>query len=106
MPRVDSIAELNDLLDAADAADDHRRIEGRTVSGGRDFAFEAPLLRPLPAERFDTALTLTPRVDRYARIMVRQIHYSVPARLIGATVRVRLRADEVLVFDGRRSSPP
>jgi hypothetical protein len=27
----------------------------------------AELLRRLPAEPFDTALTLTPRVDRYAR---------------------------------------
>jgi hypothetical protein len=37
-------------------------------SVGHDWVFEKALLRPLPAERFDTALTLTPRVDRYAQV--------------------------------------
>ena len=59
------------------------------------------MLTPAPAEVFDTALTLTPRVDRYARITVRMSHYSVPARLIGGRVRVSLGAAELVVFDGR-----
>jgi len=59
------------------------------------------LLRPLPAEGIDPGLTLTPRVDRYARVMVRMAHYSVPARLIGRRVKVSLRAQELVVFDGR-----
>jgi hypothetical protein len=37
-------------------------------SVGHDWAFEKTLLRALPAEPFDTALTLTPRVDRYAQV--------------------------------------
>jgi hypothetical protein len=45
---------------------------------------------------------LTPRVDRYARVTVRQCHYSVPVGLIERTVRVSLRASELVVFDGRR----
>ena len=72
------------------AAEDDRHIDGRAVSVGAAFAVEAPLLRPLPGERFDTALSLTARVDRYAQIMVRQVRYSVPARLIGSRVRVAL----------------
>jgi len=59
------------------------------------------LLRALPAEGFDPGLSLTPRVDRYARVTVRQCQYSVPARLIGRRVRVSLRASEVVIFDGR-----
>jgi hypothetical protein len=47
-------------------------------------------------------LTLTPRVDRYARVTVRQAQYSVPARLIGRQVRVQLGASSVTVFDGSR----
>ncbi|MGH3096710.1 MAG: IS21 family transposase [Streptosporangiales bacterium] len=101
MPVVDSIAELNALLDAADAADDHRRIANRAATVGTDFAFERDLLRPLPGEEFPTWLTLTPRVDRYARITVRQCQYSVPVRFIGHRVRVRLGASAVVVFDGR-----
>lgn len=52
-------------------------------------------------EAFEAGLTLTPRVDRHARVTVRQCHYSVPARLVGRQVRVLLRADELVVFDGR-----
>ena len=99
MPAVDSVDELNAMLEAWDDADDARRIGNRTASVGQDWAFERRLLRPLPAEPFDTALTLTPRVDRYAQVMVRCNQYSVPARLIGHRVRVRLSASAVTVYD-------
>ena len=101
MPQIDSIAELNELLIAADAKDEHRRIENRSNSVGHDFAFERETLRSLPSEVFPTWLSLTPRVDRYARVTVRQRHYSVPARLIGRRVRVHLGASSVVMFDGR-----
>jgi len=100
VPQVDTLAELNARLVAADAAEDTRHIDGRAQTVGEAFAGEAPLLLGLPAERFDTALSLTARVDRYAQIMVRQCRYSVPARLIGTRVRVALSASEVVVFDG------
>ena len=99
MPVVDSIEELNELLEAWDDADDRRRIGNRTNSVGADWAFERTLLRPPPAEPFDTALTLTPRVDRYAQVMVRCCQYSVPARFIGHRLRVKLSASTVTVFD-------
>jgi transposase len=101
MPVVDSIEQLNLRFAAADAKDDHRRIDNHPNTVGHDFAFEKTLLRPLPAEPFTTSLTLTPRVDRYARITVRMCHCSVPARLIGRKVRVQLGASELVVFDGR-----
>ena len=102
VPKVESMAELNELLKAYDLADDTRRIGNRTLSVGEHFTFERDLLRPLPNEAFETGLLLTPRVDRYSRIIVRQCHYSVPAHLIGHRVRAVLRASELLVFDGRR----
>jgi transposase len=101
VPKVESMAELNELLIGYDLADDDRRIGNRTMSVGQHVAFEAALLRPLPTETFETGLSLTPRVDRYSRVSVRQCHYSVPARLIGHRVRVVLRASELVVFDGR-----
>jgi transposase len=99
MPAVGSVDELNALLEAWDDADDRRRIGNRASSVGHDWAFERELLRPLPAEPFDTALTLTPRVDRYAQVMVRCCQYSVPARFIGHRVRVKLSASAVTVYD-------
>jgi hypothetical protein len=101
VPKVDSLAELNARLAAADSADEHRRITNRVRAVGQDFALEAPLLRPLPTEVFETALSLTPLVDRYARITVRQSTYSVPARFIGRRIRVLLSANEVVAFDHR-----
>jgi hypothetical protein len=99
MPVVDSIEELNALLQDWDDADDARRISNRTMSVGHDWAFERELLRALPAEPFDTALTLTPRVDRYAQLMVRCNQYSVPARFIGHRLRVKLSASTVTAYD-------
>jgi transposase len=91
MPVVDSIEELNALLEAWDDADDRRRIGNRTHSVGHDWAFECELLRPLPDEPFDTALTLTPRVDRYAQVMLQSVQragavHRAPAA--GETVRL------------------
>ena len=91
MPVVASIDELNALLAAADDADDARRIGNRSTSVAQDFAAEKMMLAPLPAEPFDTALTLTPRVDRYAQVMVRCNQYSVPARFIGHRLRSNCR---------------
>lgn len=71
---------------------------GRTVSAPVGLS-KRELLRRLPVEAFDTALTLTPRVDRYAQVMVRCNHYSVPARFIGHRLRVKLSASAVTVFE-------
>ena len=59
-------------------------------------------MRELPAEAFETGISLRPRVDRHARVTVRQCQYSVPARYVGRQVRVLLRATGVLIFDGSR----
>ena len=47
MPVIESIAELNTLLAAADVKDDHRRIGTRSTTVGHDFGFERDLLRSL-----------------------------------------------------------
>lgn len=102
VPEVDSLAELNTRLECADLADEARRIDGRVRTVGEDFVLDAAALGPLPSEVFEPGLWLSPRVDRYARVTVRQCHYSVPVGLIGRTVRVSLRASELVIFDGRR----
>jgi hypothetical protein len=102
VPDVDSLAELNALIDEWDAADDDRRIGSRPHTVGEHFAIEQPLLARLPAEPFETGRLFTPRVDRFSQVTVRQNQYSVPIRLIGRTVRVLLHASELVIFDGRR----
>src|SRR5256886_5630621 len=100
VPKVSSLAELNARLAGADAAEDARHIAYPAATVGEDFAAEAPLLLPPPAEPFDCAATAWPRVDRYARISLGKCRYSVPARLIDTRVRVRLSANELRIFDG------
>lgn len=102
MPKVDTLAELNAYFARCDAKDDHRRVGHRTSTVGDDFATERDLLRTLPAEAFETGISLRPRVDRHARVTVRQCQYSVPVRYVGRQVRVLLRATTLLVYDGPR----
>ena len=101
VPAVESLAELNASIIVWDEQDDRRRISGKLTTIGADFEQERALLNPLPTEGFDPGVVLTPRVDRSSLIRVRMVKYSVPVRFIGRTVRVSLRASEVLVFDGR-----
>jgi hypothetical protein len=101
VPEVDTLAELNVMIDRWDQEDDARRIRSRPRTIGEYFAAEQPLLAPLPEEPFETGRLSTPRVDRYSQICVRMNRYSVPVRLIGRTVRVMLHASELVVYDGR-----
>jgi hypothetical protein len=100
VPQVASLAGFNALLAEADRRDDLRRISGRAISVGEAFAAEADHLQPLPAEALDAARLLSVRVDTKARICVRQCWYSVPARLTGRRLTVRLSATAVEVLDG------
>jgi transposase len=104
VPEVDSLAELNARVAAAEQAEDARRIGARIRTIGQDFAAEVPLLVPLPDEPFETGLLLTPRVDRYSQVTVRMNRYSVPVRLIGRQVRVVLRSSELVIYDGRHEA--
>jgi transposase len=100
VPRLTSLAALNAQLAAADAAEETRRIAGRSTTVGEAFAAEAPCLQPLPAEPFDASRLLAVRVDAKARVSVRQSRYSVPVRYAGRRLTVRLSASQVTVLDG------
>jgi transposase len=99
VPRVASLAELNELLAAGDALDDDRRIARRADTVGEAARAEAPWLRPLPETPFDVATVLSAKVDTKGRICVRQSFYSVPVGLARRQVSVRLgaRAFDVVV---------
>jgi transposase len=100
VPHVDSMAELNELLAAAAATDDDRRIAHRSITVGEHFALEAPALRPLPAEPFDVSVVSGHRVDRKSRVSVRNCLYSVPVRYAGRRLQARVGADTIEVLDG------
>ena len=105
VPRVESLAELNALLEAADRSDDARHIAGRLATVGAMAEAERPSLRPLPAEPFEAAVPLRAKADRKARISVRGSRYSVPAAYAGRTVEVRLGGGTVTALAEGRWSP-
>jgi transposase len=100
LPKVTSLAALNERIAAADVVDETRVITGRPRTVGAAFAAEAPALMPLPTEVFDPARLLEARVDNRARVSVRQCFYSVPARYAGRRLAVRLSARTVEISDG------
>ncbi len=100
VPIVASLPELNELILAGCLIDDDRLITGRRMSVGDHFALEAPTLRPLPIEVFDAVSWSQHRVDAKARVSVRAVHYSVPARLTRTRVDVRIGAESVEILDG------
>jgi transposase len=102
VPKVASLAELNELISAGDVLDEDRVITGRPVTIAAAFAAELPHLGPLPGEPFDAARLLEARVDTRARVSVRQCYYSVPVRYAGRRLPVRLSATRVEVLDGAR----
>lgn len=60
-------------------------------------------LRPLPEHRVPSYTTHHPRVKRWSTIVVAKRTYSLPSRLIGHTVEVRLGAQEVeVLYRGQR----
>ena len=102
VPKVASLAELNEVIGSADLLDDERVITGRPITIGAAFAIESTELMGLPDEPFDCARLLQARVDNRARVSVRQCFYSVPARYAGRCLPVRLAARTVDVYDGPR----
>jgi transposase len=102
VPEVADLAELNELIAQRLHADDTRRIGHRELTVAETFTAEQARLHPLPAEPFDAARLLSCKVDTKARISVLGAHYSVPARLAGRRLQVRLDAQALEVLDGGR----
>jgi hypothetical protein len=102
VPRVDSMAELNERLMTAAAKDDRRHISRRRITVGEHFALEAPALRRLPAEPFEVTAVVSARVDRKSRVSVRNCLYSVPARYAGRRLDVRVGAETIEALEGAK----
>ncbi len=100
VPRVNSMAQLNELLMAGAAKDDGRFVAQRRITVAEHFALEADTLGPLPAEPFDVSVVANHRVDRKSRVSVRGCLYSVPARHVAKRLDVRIGAEGIEVYDG------
>ena len=98
----ESWAHLNQVAEQWLREEADQRVHGTVheVVAER-FAREAPVLRPLPARRYDTAYWERRQVGWDAYVEVRGNRYSVPAELAGHLVTVRLSLEGQLgVYDG------
>ena len=75
------------------------RIHGETGKKPVDMlAEEKGILRPLPVEPYDVAVIKRLRASRQFRVTVDANRYSVPARLAGAGVDVKLYPDRICIY--------
>ena len=95
------LAELNeaifDEVAAINARPFQKREDSRLVVFERD---EKPLLIPLPPVRFELADLRKAKAGPNYHVQVDRNFYSVPARLIGQSLDVRITSATVEVFDG------
>lgn len=98
-----TLAELNDAIDERVFEINHeiRRADGTT----RFELFsqeEAPALAPLPGEVFEQVEWKEVKAQRNYHVTTGYQHYSVPCRLAGRLLRLRLTSSRVTVFDGQQ----
>jgi hypothetical protein len=103
VPSFEDLAALNRWLLGCCEQDLRRRIVGRHVTVGEALLQERPLLRALPAERFDATETAAPRVDSKSLVTVRQNRYSVPVALAGLKVSAAIGAREITISHAGRT---
>lgn len=101
---VDQALRLRGSRDFADRAAYtrwlHELVRQRNATRATPATEERAQLRPLPNLPLDPVLDVQVTVSRFATIRVVRNLYSVPARLIGQTLLVRVRAETLDVYLG------
>ena len=75
-------------------------VRQRNLTRQVRFAEEQRLLRPLPAAPLALCRELRVVVNRFSTIQVLRKTYSVPSRLIGTALLVRVRAEHLVLYQG------
>ncbi len=96
-----TLAELNEAVEerVAEVNHDLRRADG-TTRWEQFVVEEQPLLAALPASRFEEVEWKECKAGRNYHISCDYQRYSVPYRLAGQLLRVRLTATRATIFDG------
>lgn len=96
-----TLAELNRAIDERvdEINEQIKRVDGSTRAG-QFTAEEAQLLQPLPADRFESVEWKQLKAGRNYHVTADYQHYSVPYKLTGQILKVRLTGVKITVFDG------
>jgi hypothetical protein len=104
---VDQALRVRGSRDFADRASYarwlHELVRQRNLTRQARWVEEQAVLRPLPISPLNPCQELRVAVSRFSTIRVLRNTYSVPARLIGSTLTVRVRAEQLDLYLG--SSP-
>ena len=97
IPKVGDWHHLIDLCAFAYGDEEKRHLDGRVASIAELWEEERTTLRPLPAERFDTAIPTSGRVDPKGRVNILRNRYSVPVSLVGLIVEGKVTSGMVVL---------
>ena len=101
---VDQALRVRGSRDFADRAAYHRFLQNlvkqRNLRRSVRWAEEQAALRPLPRAPLELCREVRAPVSRFSTLQVLRNTYSVPSRLIGTTVLVRVRAEVLEVYLG------
>jgi transposase len=75
-------------------------VRSRNLTRAQRFEADRAALGPLPAAPLNFTREFTLRVSRFSLIRVLNNHYSVPSRLIGTRVKVRVRSETLELHHG------
>jgi len=101
MPRVRGRSGLQAHLDRMAEEERGRTIRGHERSIGEMWEIEQHHLMPLPAQRFDASFARSAQVNNRCWIQQGTNFYSVPARLVGRRVLLKISAEEIVIYDER-----
>uniref|UniRef100_UPI00387FA0A4 Mu transposase domain-containing protein n=1 Tax=Paraburkholderia atlantica TaxID=2654982 RepID=UPI00387FA0A4 len=76
-------------------------VRQRNLTRTQRFEADRAALKPLPEAPLDFTREVTVRVSRFSLIRVLNNHYSVPSRLIGASLKVRIRSEILDLYHGQ-----
>jgi len=98
VPRVDSIAELNELLEKRCHGYEKHCIMGKPATVGEMLTVEKAALHPLPIYPFETAKCNSARVSAFATVRFAANDYSVPCAYAGRRVGVKAYPETVEIY--------
>lgn len=100
LPKVDTMAELNDLLlDRCQKYLSHT-VAARDADVGTLFRAEQASLYPLPKYRYDPAKRAEAKVNTFSTVRYDTNRYSVPVKYCGKTVTVKALPETIEIYYG------
>jgi len=98
VPKVDSLEELNLLLEQRCVEEGGRTVDGQNETIEQAFAREKLSLLKMPPRRFDTGTARGGVIaDRFQTVVYETNRYSVPHRFVGKPLNIRAYIDKVVI---------